>query len=171
MSFYTRYSLDSGLNQVIKFIFGAQAIPILHSGMSTDDVISILRMDMQPGQDRTIGIVLNPLGEVLDFFGRMFGARNLYRRSFSGYEVLFERENIQIVNTIAVYPSLARPRFCFPAKDSFIHRMLLQDIFLARRYAFSIRNRIALRAYFYVVTLLGNSLLLCPAVYVQLRRC
>ena len=139
--------------------------------MSTDDVISILRKDIQPGHDKIVGIVLNPLGEVLDSFGRIFGAKKLYPRSFSGYEILFERENFRIVNTIAVYPSLARPRFCFPARDSFIHRMLLREIFLTRRYAFSIQNRIALRAYWFVVTLLGNSLLLCPAVYVQLKRC
>ncbi len=139
--------------------------------MSTDDVISILRMDIQPGHDKILGIVLNPLGEVLDFLGRTFGAKRSYPRSFSGYETLFERENFRVVNTIAVYPSLARPRFCFPVKDSFIHRMLLREIFLTRRYAFGILNRVALRAFWFAVTLLGDSLLLCPAVYVQLKRC
>jgi hypothetical protein len=92
----------------------------------------------------TIGLQLNPLHELLHWLTAWTRIPLPLRHHGAVLERL-RRNQLTVVDMVAVYPGLQDARFLFPAADRDSQVFLFQSVFRPRRYAYPLLKRVILR--------------------------
>lgn len=158
---------------LVDFIFGSSPIIYAEKSTSSEDLVAQIDSAFEAHDSDTIvlgirmNVIDNLIGIVLSIIpgmsSRSAGIRLIYRA--------LSRLGLRVVDEVACLPSLDKPRFFFPVADHSSHLMLLRTFLLPRRYSLRLRERLLLRTYIIVVSVLRSPKYLYRGMFLQVRRC
>lgn len=158
---------------LIDFIFGSSPIVYAERSASPEDLVAQIDSAFEAHDSDTIvlGIRMNVVDNLIGFvvsiipgmLSRSAGIRLVY--------ATLSQLGLRVVHEVACLPSLDNPRFLFPVADHSSHLVLLRSFLLPRRYSLGLLERVLLRTYILVNSILGSPKYLYRGMFLQVRKC
>lgn len=167
--------LPNGVSEpiLIGFVFGSSPIIYTHSSVSAEDLI--VQVDNAFKSHSSDTVVLGVRMHVISNLIGLVGSKIPGMKSRSGcigaiYRTL-SRNGLRVAGEVACLPSMDNARFLFPIRDHSSHLMLLRTFLLPRRYSLGFWERVLLRTYILIISILRSPRYLYQGMYLQVRKC